>query len=310
MYGAQVCIVTMGFGRSHTTMSGSTCTLPMSLMDPAKPSSREAGCAVLQVEQVFRESAVTAAFATSPMKLLAPRSRGPSAWVCTSSFGGGLVAGDRTRLEVRVGPGARCVIGTQASTKVYRNPDGLPCSHTTLATLESGSLLAFLPDPVQPFAGSVYSQRQKFQLAPGASLVLLDWFSSGRAACGERWAFTRFQTRNDVFVAGERSFVESTVLEDAGDPSGSTHRTGRFNCLALLLLVGPQVRSLAGRMLEGMASRPVTTRASLVCSASPIRDGVVLRAGGETVEQVAREIHTHLRSLAEVLGGDPWERKY
>ena len=57
------------------------------------------GRAWLEVERVFGESTVTSAFATSPMKLLTPRSRGLSAWACTSSFGGGLVAGDQTQLD-------------------------------------------------------------------------------------------------------------------------------------------------------------------------------------------------------------------
>jgi urease accessory protein len=147
------------------------------------------GCAHLEVEMVFGESTATSAQATSPMKLLTPCARGKSVWSYASNFGGGLVAGDETRLDLRIGADARCFFGTQASTKVYRNPAHLPCSHTTRATLASGSLLVFAPDAVQAFAGSSYRQRQEFHLASGAGLVLLDWFNSGRGARGEPWAF-------------------------------------------------------------------------------------------------------------------------
>lgn len=162
---------------------------------------KSAGHAALEVELVCCESAVTSARATSPMKLLTPRSRGTSVWACTSSFGGGLVAGDETRLDVSLGENARCFLGTQASTKVYRNPAARPCGHETHATLHSGSTLIFAPDPVQAFAGSSYRQKQTFDLAPTASLALVDWMSSGRAACGERWAFNDFQSRNEVWRA-------------------------------------------------------------------------------------------------------------
>ncbi len=56
--------------------------------------------AELKVESVQGESAVTSSFAASPLKLLAPRSRGKSVWSYLSSFGGGYVTGDQTRLNL------------------------------------------------------------------------------------------------------------------------------------------------------------------------------------------------------------------
>jgi len=97
------------------------------------------GHASLEVKLVFNESTVISAYATSPMKLLTPRSRGQSVWACTSSFGGGLVAGDQTRLDLMLRYETKCFMGTQASTKIYRNPYNRPCSHITEARLEPGS---------------------------------------------------------------------------------------------------------------------------------------------------------------------------
>lgn len=259
---------------------------------------------------VSGESAVTSAFATSPMKLLTPRSRGRSAWVYTSSFGGGLVAGDQTQLDLTVGAGARCFVGTQASTKVYRNPAALPCGHVTRATIGENALLVFAPDAVQAFAEASYSQGQEFHLAAGAGLVLLEWFSAGRVARGERWAFTHFQSRNDVFLSGERVFVDSIRLDSEDGSLLSQHRTGRFNCLATFLLIGEPLKEVAADLLQEISARPVERNAPLVCSASSIRDGALLRVAGESVELVGDELHRHLRSLTTLLGDDPWARKW
>jgi urease accessory protein len=268
------------------------------------------GCAHLEVELVFGESAATSCSATSPLKLLTPRARDKSVWAYASNFGGGLVAGDETRLDIRVGAEARCFFGTQASTKVYRNPAQLPCSHTTRATLERGSLLVFAPDAVQAFAGSSYRQRQDFHLASGAGLVLLDWFTSGRAARGERWAFNHFQSRNDVFIDGRRVFVDSILLNADADAVASQHRSGRFNCFAMLLLIGELMREAAAKLIGEIASRPVERGAALLCSASPVQEGVVLRVAGEDVESVSRELKQHLTFLADFLGDNPWARKW
>jgi urease accessory protein len=322
----------------------------MPLINPEKLSAQR-GNAELTVESVAGQSAVTSAFASTPLKLLTPRSRGQSVWAYTSSFGGGFVAGDETRLELRIGKGARCFLGTQASTKIYRNPRALACGHVTHATVEENALLVFAPDPVQPFADSSYTQRQSFELGAGAGLVLVDWFTSGRAARGERWAFNRFQSRNEVWSApllplparndrgegwgegqlrkttssprpspplreerekifSERIFLDSLLLDSAAEPFTSPHRTGRFNCFALLLLLGEPLKPAAASLQEAISMRPVERTAPLIASASPVRDGAILRIAGESVEQVGRELHAHLKFASALLGDDPWARKW
>ncbi|GDY21496.1 hypothetical protein LBMAG56_28430 [Verrucomicrobiota bacterium] len=264
----------------------------------------------LVVERVSGQSAVTAAWASSPLKLLVPRPRGSSVWAYLSSFGGGLVAGDETVLDLRLAAGTRAFLSTQASTKVYRNPHQRACGHRLGATLGADALLVFAPDPVQAFAGSSYVQRQEFRLQSGASLVLVDWFTSGRSACGERWAFNRLQSRNEIFFGDERVLVDSLLLDPADGALAKPHRLGRFNCIALVVLLGPALREAAASVLADVAQQPVTRRAPLVCSASAIRDGALLRIAGEHVEDVGREIHRQLRELGELLGDDPLARKW
>src|SRR3954467_11847072 len=99
-------------------------------------SCNNSGDARLHVATVAGQSAIISSRANSPMRLLTPRSRGETVWAYTSSFGGGMVAGDRTRLAITVDAKARCFLGTQASTKIYLNPAGLPCSHELVANVD------------------------------------------------------------------------------------------------------------------------------------------------------------------------------
>ena len=281
------------------------------------------GLAALEVDCIFKESTVTAAYATSPMKLLTPKARGTSVCAYASNFGGGLVAGDQTRLQMRLGGHTRCFFGTQASTKVYRNPHSLPCSHVTHATVGPDALLVFAPAPVQPFAGSSYEQRQEFHLAGDAALVLLDWFTSGRAARGERWAFERLFTRNEIWqspvsnaapetgpTASRCLFLDCCCLDSKDQTLSSRYRTGRFNCFAMLVFVGRRLKTLTERILEEVRRLPVKQRAALLICGSPIPDGVVLRLAGEQVSDVERCLRKNLSSLVEILGEDPWSRRY
>jgi urease accessory protein len=227
-----------------------------------------------------------------------------------SSFGGGLVAGDEIAVTLNLGENARCLLTTQASTKVYRNPQSRPCSHQLRAQLGRGSLLALLPDPVQAFAGSSYRQRQEFLLAPGSGLVLVDWLCSGRAARGERWAFHHVHSRNEVLLADSRVLLDALLLDPNDGELSDFPRMGRFNCLALVGLLGEPLRLASSGLLEEFARAPVVRRAPLVSSASPISQGALVRLAGECAETVAGEIKRLLGFLPQFLHEDPWSRKW
>jgi urease accessory protein len=314
-------------------------TMPPECDDAVEPETASAtggdgrrpmpGQGYLSVGLVHSQSAMVGCWSTSPLKLLIPRARGQSVWSYTSNLGGGYVAGDVTRMDLRVGRGARAFVGSQSSTKVYKNPDGLPCGSAIHAVVESGGLLVLAPEPVQAFGGAQYSQVQEFRLASDSSLVLVDWFTAGRAACGERWAFSQFASRNTVWrnaqvepeqqgTAGElsegegassREFLDAVRLEGDKVRLANQHRLGRFDCFALVVLLGPLVRDVATRLREEITARPVERTAALLTCASALREGAVLRVAGEAVEMVSAELRRYLGLLEPLLGDDPWTRK-
>lgn len=268
------------------------------------------GQAALAVSMVHGLSTATTAWARTPMKLLTPRSRGESVWAYTSSFGGGMVAGDRTELDVTVDAGARCFLGTQASTKIYRNPARLPCSHQTTAKVNDNALLVLAPDPVQCFTSSCYEQRQCFTLSKSANLVLVDWMSAGRTARGERWNFQRYLSRNHIDVGGEKLLIDALLLDADDGALDSKFRGGRFNCLATLVLIGPQLLVHARELIDWCAAQSIQQQSSFVFAASPLRDGALLRLAGTSVEEVGRAIHQRLGFVSTLLKDDPFSRKW
>ena len=269
-----------------------------------------AGDGRLDVQVVSGQSAAIRIRALSPLKILTPKPRGPSVWAYTSGLGGGYVAGDQTHLHVRIGDGACCFLGTQASTKIYRNPAGRPCRHELRATVGFNATLVLAPDPVQCFAESIYEQRQRIELAPNSGLVLVDWLSSGRAARGERWNFSCYRSRIDVYRDNTLALVDSVCLDPQDGVLADSARMGRFNCLALVLLMGEPMRAPVEQLLAEVAALPITRRGDFVCSASPVRHGALLRLAGTSVEQVGREISQRLGFVAALLGDDPWARKW
>ena len=189
------------------------------------------GAGRLQVDLVEGLSSATVIAAHAPMKLLVPSPRGPAVWAFASSFGGGLVAGDHIALEVSVGDGAAVAIGTQSSTKVYRDAVDAWAEQSVRARVGTGAALALLPDPVTPFSASRYRQRLALELAADASLLLVDSVTSGRAARDERWAFTAYDSRITVQRAGTPVLIDATRLDGEAERAVA-ERMGRFHSLS------------------------------------------------------------------------------
>jgi hypothetical protein len=121
-----------------------------------------AGSAYLTFTRSGTDTVLTRAFAKSPAKLIASKGRGATCWVYAATFGGGLVGGDHIQLRADVTAGARALLTTQASTKVYRSENRSRQSLT--ATVGANALLAVVPDPIVCFAAADFAQQQRYDL--------------------------------------------------------------------------------------------------------------------------------------------------
>lgn len=266
-----------------------------------------AGAGVLRIVRTRRGSVVSRALAASPLRLLTPRNHGAAAWIYTSTYGGGLVDGDALHLTVEVGPQATAFLSTQASTKVYRAPVAVSSSELH-ATLLEGSILVVAPDPVVCFAAARYRQRQSFALDRADGLVLVDWYTSGRHAMGERWSFEEYVSRTDVRRGGRLIWYDALRLTASDD--SIAERTGRFDVMASIAIFGPAFREHAAGMVALVSGMPVERRARAIVSASAVDDGCVVRLAGVSVEEIGRTIRRFLEFVPRVLGDDPWARRW
>ncbi len=258
------------------------------------------------------KTVVATAFAASPLRLLTPANHGDAAWVFLASLGGGLVDGDCVNVDVDVGEGASALLGTQASTKVYRSRDGgAGCSQRLSARVAAGAVLTVVPDPVVCFAEARYEQGIDIALAPSASLWLIDGYSCGRSARGERWAFSRYASRTTIVRGGARSIVDATRLDAREGPIAA--RMGRFDVVLSLLVVGPRFAHLRERMCDPTLGSSIASSAgaSVLVAASPLAgDACILRVAAERFECASRALRSSFASLASVLGDDPFARKW
>ena len=252
-------------------------------------------------------SVVSRAYATSPLRLLTPANHGTAAWIYTSSFGGGLVDGDDIRLDIDVRQGAAAYVSTQSATKVYRSP------HGTIATVHGvvhpRAFLVVAPDPVVPFAGARFRQRQCYDVSADGGLVVIDVLVSGRRASGERWKFVEYESRIEVAVGGRLRVYDPLALRAAdGDLAA---RLGRFNVLATAIVAGGLLQADVARVLDLAATQRAGRRSEQVLAASPMGDDAcIVRLAGAGTESVCRTVRRLLQFVPSRLADDPWTRKW
>jgi len=214
-----------------------------------------------------------------------------------------MVDGDRVAIDVTAGPGTTAFMGTQSATKVYRSPRG--CAFRLAIDVAEGAAVAVVPDPVVCFSGARYAQRVDVVLAPDASIVLLDGYSCGRAARGERWKFARFETRTTIERGGARVLVDATCLDPAHGELAE--RMGPFDVVLSLIAMGPRFASVRAAML---ASLEPPSADAIVAVSRVGEDGAILRVAAHRFEWASHLLRSCFGEIARILGDDPFARKW
>ena len=245
--------------------------------------------------------------AESPLRFLRPTFPGTtSATICLVTFGGGLVGGDEVELDIEVERGATLVVFTQSSTKVFRGT-----SRQLLRAKVEGTLVV-LPDPVSAFAGARYTQRIDVALAGEGACVVLDGFTSGRAAFGDRWAMTTLDLRTTVTYGARMLLRDSLRLDVADGPIAD--RAGRFEAFATLVAAGERARPIARAIVDEPVAPPSN---DLVVAASPLPradalglPGAIARIAATSPVEALAAARARLRNLPDIDAVDPFGSRY
>ncbi len=284
-------------------------------IDPALSAERldrniRPGEGVLCVRRQGELSSVTRSAAVAPLKLFVPPRQSSVPRVYMSSYGGGLLAGDETDLYIDLGPGSRCIVSSQASTKIYRNPDKLPCSQSIHARIANEAALVLAPEAISPFATSRYVQRQRFDLESGGNLLLIDWLSSGRYETGERFAFDLYESRQSIYYDGQHLLEDALRLEPPLAPLASPFRMGHYNCIGLMVVIGDLFQPLATHLLEIESGSPLGGQSDCFVVASPLSHGALVRILATETQPAKRLFEGWLKQIDSILKVSTWAGKF
>jgi urease accessory protein len=119
------------------------------------------------------------------------------AFLTIASPGGGVLQGDRLKIDISIEEGAQLHAGTTSATRIYSMPDGA-AEATTCFSVARGAYAEYLPDPFMPYAGSRFTGRSRHVVAGGGALLLAEVVGPGRQARGESLVYDFFTSETEV----------------------------------------------------------------------------------------------------------------
>ena len=290
---------------------------------------KRAGNGVVVCEVVGDKTELTSLRYHYPLCLISPKQHHKHHKVVyILGFGGGMLDGDFTFLHVHVKTGSSLTILSQASTKIYkclsageagREGRGGAFQEMT-CVVDSQAFLLHLPEPVTCFDRAIYTQKQRFHVEKGGSLLLLDWMTSGRSSRGEIWDFARYCSENLVYEGENDLLIRDAWMlkqdDDGVDERNNLRkRMGNFNCVANLIMMGHRTQTLIAHLDEFAKSEKILRRGGLtseppiVWSVSRIRpDCMVLRAAALNTILMRSFILFHLKFLDSSLEVEGFSR--
>jgi urease accessory protein len=244
---------------------------------------------------------LTHLYQRDPLRVLFPTPEvGDPLLAAIVTTSGGLVAGDRLDIVVRLAPGAVAHVTASAAEKVYRSIGPTTTVHQSLA-VAAGAALEFLPPETILFDGARLRRETVIELGAGAGFLGGDIVVFGRRARGER--FTNGFLRQTWKVRREGKLVWGDALHLEDKIAGIIENPACFAGAAAFatLILAPSGRDPRSLLDDARAIMSAGVAPALKAGVTAIGGLVVARwlaADAAALRRAYADLACHLRSEA------------
>ncbi|MFG1361358.1 urease accessory protein UreD [Xanthobacter pseudotagetidis] len=221
------------------------------------------------------------------------------------SIGGGILQGDRYKIDIHVGAGACAHVTSQSANRVHQMDANYASQHQTV-TLEAGAYLEYLPDFTIPYRGSRFINQTDIVIAEDATLLYGEMMLAGRKHhhAEERFGLDLLSVAVAVRRPDGRKLFAEKILIEKGDPTVDMPAVMRgYDAFANIMCLAPP--DVAARVKERFETNfpPDAPRAISGVSRLPNGAGLMLRAVGVETYDVRGEVRRFWRIVREEARG-------
>jgi len=216
---------------------------------------------------------------------------------------GGILQGDRLRIDIRAKARTLVHLTTQAATKLYRMEENYATQILNIRA-DEGAYVEYLPDPVIPFQGSRFYQEVTLQVHEEATLLFWEILLPGRVAMGESFAYEIYASTVTALNQERRPLLLDTLLLEPRVRSLKRKGIlGEQEVLGSLYILTRKLKAqeLAGRLHEVLQEEENLGGASEL----PTEAGVAVRVLGPDSRSVSLALERAWKAARLALLGAP-----
>ena len=153
---------------------------------------------------------------------------------------GGVLQGDRYRMDISLTNKAISHITTQGATRIYKM-DSNYATQLININVDKDCYLEFIPDQIIPYKNSRYYQKVLLNVDPSASLIYSEIIVPGRVAMGELFSYNVCYLRtlgNDT--KHTTKFVDNCILDPKNQKLNSLGIFGNHTVVASVYILAPK----------------------------------------------------------------------
>ena len=215
---------------------------------------------------------------------------------------GGVLQGDRYRMDISLTNKAISHITTQGATRIYKMNSNYATQLINI-NVDKDCYLEFIPDQIIPYKNSRYYQKVLLNVDPLASLIYSEIIIPGRVAMGELFSYDICYLRTIGSDAKHTiKFVDVSVLEPKNQRMNTLGIFGTHTVVASVYILTPKkFITVISQKINSM----LKTNAEIYAGSSILPDdhGLLIRLLCNSSEIAKTEIYNIVRvARKEILG--------
>ena len=228
------------------------------------------------------------------------------AYVYIISPSGGILQGDRYRIDITLSNKAFAHVTTQSATRIYKMERNFATQMVNVV-VEEGSYFEYIPDQIIPFRNSRFYQAVELNVHDNATMIYSEMLVPGRVASGESFeydiCYIKTIARNQV---GKLRFMDVIKLEPKKEDLRVEGILGKFDVVGTVYIITREfyIKDLQQEINAKIAG--LDGALSGGASILPAKQGIIVRILGKTAGEVRNMIFEAVRISRNQIIGAPF----
>ncbi|UED78296.1 urease accessory protein UreD [Lysinibacillus sp. CD3-6] len=176
---------------------------------------------------------------------------------------GGMVAGDRNDISVKLAPESQVKLQQQSALKIYPSHTGEQCIQEITVELAEGARLEWLPEVTIPFERAKFQVNTTIRMTESSTLIWGEIIAPGREMRGELFDYQSFQSKYKIFVEEALIAFDSFLFKPQEMNLSTIGLLEKARYIGSLWIVSPKVEQLNIRDLQEMIQQESLIQASV-----------------------------------------------